>query len=313
MRIVVTGAAGFLGSHICDQLVARGHEVVGIDGFTRFYARELKERNVAGLRRAPAFTLHERNLLDRPGLAEALTGAGAVCHLAGRPGVRGGAPVLFEAGNVRTTEAVMHGAAQAGVPRVLLASSSSVYGAAGGPVSEDAPLRPLSPYARSKRRAEQVARRLARRHGLELVTLRYFTVYGPRQRPDMAFARFVRAALGGGEMPLLGDGGQRRDFTYAGDAAEATLLALERGRPGAIYNVAGGRPVALADALRVLAAVLGRAPELAPRPADAREPRATAADLGRARRELGWEPRTTLELGLRRQVEHAAASAARAL
>jgi UDP-glucuronate 4-epimerase len=312
MRIVVTGAAGFLGSHICDELVARGHEVVGIDGFTRFYARELKERNVAALRRAPAFTLHERNLLDRPGLAEILAGAGAVCHLAGRPGVRGGAPVLFEAGNVRTTEAVMHGAARAGVPRVLLASSSSVYGAAGGPVREDAPLRPLSPYARSKRRAELTARRLARRHGLELVTLRYFTVYGPRQRPDMAFARFVGAALGGGEMPLLGDGGQLRDFTYAGDAAEATALALERGRPGAIYNVAGGRPVPLADALGVLAAVLGRAPELAPRPADAREPRATAADLGRARSELGWEPRTTLEPGLRRQVEHATASAARA-
>jgi UDP-glucuronate 4-epimerase len=310
MRVVVTGAAGFVGSHLCDELVARGHEVVGIDGFTRFYARGLKERNVAALRRVPAFTLRERNLLDRPGLADALAGADAVCHLAGRPGVRGGAPVLFEAGNVRTTEAVMHSAARAGVRRILLASSSSVYGPAARPVREDAPLRPLSPYARSKRRAELVASRLARRHGLELVTLRYFTVYGPRQRPDMAFARFVRAAQQGGEMPLLGDGRQTRDFTYVGDAAEATALALEAARPGTVYNVAGGRPVALADALRLLGAALGRAPQLAERPPDAREPRSTAADLGRARRELGWMPRTALELGLRRQVEHAAALAA---
>jgi nucleoside-diphosphate-sugar epimerase len=312
MRIVVTGAAGFVGSHLCDELVARGHEVVGIDGFTRFYGRELKERNVASVRRAPSFTLHERNLLDRPGLADLLSGADAVCHLAGRPGVRGGAPVLFEAGNVRTTEAVMHSAARAGVRRVLLASSSSVYGPASGPVGEDAPPRPLSPYARSKRRAELVATRLARRHGLELVTLRYFTVYGPRQRPDMAFARFVRAALAGSEMPLLGDGRQRRDFTYVGDAAEATALALDRGREGGVYNVSGGRPVELAEALRLLGERLGRAPRLEPRPPDAREPRSTAADLGRARRELGWTPRTPLDLGLRLQAQHAAAAAAAA-
>jgi UDP-glucuronate 4-epimerase len=310
MRIVVTGAAGFIGSHLCDELVARGHHVVGIDGFTRFYARALKERNVAGLRQVPSFTLHECNLLDAPGLAGAFTGADAVCHLAGRAGVRGGAPAVFEAGNVRATETVMHTAARAGARRVVLASSSSVYGPAGGPVREDARLRPLSLYARSKRRAELVAGRLARRHGLELVTLRYFTVYGPRQRPDMAFAHFVRAALDGGEMPLLGDGRQQRDFTYVGDAVEATALALEDGRPGAVYNVAGGRPAALADALRVLATELGRAPALAPRPADVREPRSTAADLERARTELGWEPRTTLELGLRRQVEHAVAVAA---
>ena len=319
MRVVVTGAAGFVGSHLCDELVARGHEVVGIDAFTPFYARALKERNVAALRGVRTFSLHERNLLDRiqgaaegrpglrPSLAGVLEGADAVCHLAGRPGVRGGAPVLFEAGNVRTTETVMHTAARAGVRRVLLASSSSVYGPAARPVREDAPLRPLSPYARSKLRAELVAGRLARRHGLELVTLRYFTVYGPRQRPDMAFARFVRAALEGGEMPLLGDGRQTRDFTYVGDAVEATAQALERARPGSVYNVAGGRPLALADALGLLGAALGCEPELAERPPDAREPRSTAADIGRARRELGWEPRTPLELGLRRQAEHTAA------
>jgi UDP-glucuronate 4-epimerase len=310
MRIVVTGAAGFIGSHVCERLVARGHRVVGIDAFTRFYVRELKELNVAALRTAPAFRLEERNLLDAPGLVRAVAGADAICHLAGRPGVRGGAPVLFEAGNVRTTEAVMRAAALAGVGRVVLASSSSVYGPARGAVREDDRLRPLSLYAQSKRRAELVAARTARRHGVELVTLRYFTVYGPRQRPDMAFARFLRAALGGGEMPLLGDGRQRRDFTYVGDAAEATALAVELGRPRAVYNVAGGRPVALAEALALLAGELGSAPALARLPADPREPLTTAADLGRARAELGWTPRTGLEHGLRRQVEEAVAAAA---
>ena len=126
----------------------------------------------------------------------------------------------------------------------------------------------------------------------------------------MAFARFVRAALDGGEMPLLGDGRQTRDFTYVGDAVEATALALERARPGPVYNVAGGRPVVLADALRLLGAAIGHAPDLAEHPPDAREPRSTAADLGRARRELGWTPRTALEVGLRRQLEHATAAAA---
>jgi UDP-glucuronate 4-epimerase len=203
----------------------------------------------------------------------------------------------------------MHAAARAGVGRVLLASSSSVYGPVSGPVGETARPRPLSHYGRSKRRAELLAARLALRHGLDLVTLRYFTVYGPRQRPDMAFARFVSAAHDGGEMPLLGDGRQLRDFTYVGDAAEATAAALELGRPGATYNVAGGRPVALADALGMLAAALGRAADLAPLPPDTREPRSTAADLERARAELGWEPRTPLELGLRLQVEDAAALA----
>jgi len=309
VRIVVTGAAGFLGSHVCERLLARGHEVVGIDAFTRFYARDRKERNLAGLRRARGFTLYEVNLLHE-GLEPAFAAAQAVCHLAGRPGVRGGSSAVFEAGNVGTTEAVLEAAARARVARVVLASSSSVYGPAAAPVREDVPPRPLSVYGHSKRLAELVAARLAGRDGLDLVILRYFTVYGPRQRPDMAFARFVQAAHGGDRMPLLGDGRQMRDFTYVEDAAEATAIALERGRHGATYNVSGGRPVALGDALAMLARFLGREPELVPAPRDAREPYVTAADLTRAREELGWAPRVGLEDGLRWQVEDAVAAVA---
>ena len=308
MRIGLTGAAGFIGSHVCERLLADGHRVLGLDAFTRFYARELKEANLAGLRRAPAFELCELNLLDPAPLAAAFDGLDAVCHLAGRPGVRRGSPEIYEAGNVQTTESVLAAAAEAGVRRVLLASSSSVYGRVEGRVAEDAPLRPLSQYGHSKLRAERLAGRLAGELGIELVVLRYFTVYGPRQRPDMAFARFVSAAVEGGSMPLLGDGSQVRDFTYVGDAAAATALAVGQGRDGGVYNVAGGAPATLAHAFELLGGELGRAPELESRPPDGRDPRSTGADLTRARRELGWSPATSLGDGLALQAAHAVAA-----
>ena len=304
MRVVVTGAAGFIGSHVCERLLADGRDVTGIDAFTRFYARSAKEANLAAMRDAPGFRLAQRNLLTG-GLAADLEGAAAVCHLAGRPGVRRGAEAVFEAGNVQTTQAVLRAASAARVPRVVLGSSSSVYGAARGPVAEDVPPRPLSPYGRSKLRAERLAQRLAANLGIELVVLRYFTVYGPRQRPDMAFARFIAAALAREPMPLLGDGRQRRDFTFVGDACHATALALERGRPGAIYNVSGGRAAQLSEAFGLLAATLGRPVELERAAPDSREPRNTEADLRRSAAELGWAPSVALEEGIERQVAHA--------
>ena len=305
----MTGAAGFIGSHLCERLLTAGHQVLGVDAFTRFYARELKEANVAALRAVHGFELVERNLLGGwP--SQLLRGADAVCHLAGRPGVRCGSPPLLEAGNVATTGRLLRACAEAGVGRVLLASSSSVYGPASGPVGEDGPLRPLSEYGRSKLRAERLARGLAGELGLELVVLRLFTVYGPRQRPDMAFASYLRAALRGEAMPLLGDGRQRRDFTYVGDAADAVLAAVERARPGSVLNVSGGRAVELREALRLLGWELGRPAPLERRERDAREARATEADLTRTAGELRWRPRVPLELGLQLQAERALALAA---
>jgi UDP-glucuronate 4-epimerase len=301
MRVVVTGAAGFLGSHVCERLAEHGHEVLGVDAFTDFYDRTLKRRNAAWLSGELGIEVHERDVLDS-GLSEELRGAAAVCHLAGLPGVRCREPERLESGNVESTRQVMSAAASAGVQRVLLASSSSVYAPAGEPISEEAPLEPLSEYGRSKRSAERVAAGLAGEFGIELVVLRYFTVYGPRQRPDMAFARFLSALRRNESMPLFGGGGQRRDFTYAADAAEATALALELGRAGAAYNVSGGRSVELVHALSVLAYEAGSAPVLSEEPANPEEHETTEADLTLAQRELGYAPSVSLEDGIALQV-----------
>jgi nucleoside-diphosphate-sugar epimerase len=309
MRVVVTGAAGFLGSHVCERLAEHGHDVLGVDAFTDFYERALKQRNAAWLSDELGIEVHERDVLDA-GLCGELRGASAVCHLAGLPGVRCREPERLEAGNVESTRQVMAAASAAGVQRVLLASSSSVYAPSGEPISEEAPLGPLSAYGQSKRTAEEVAAELASHYGIELVVLRYFTVYGPRQRPDMAFARFLSALRRNESMPLFGGGGQRRDFTYAADAAEATALALENGRPGAAYNVSGGRSVQLVHALSVLAYEAGSAPPLDEEPANPEEHETTEADLTLARRELGYAPRVSLEDGIALQVAAGATVAA---
>jgi nucleoside-diphosphate-sugar epimerase len=303
MRVVVTGAAGFIGSHVCERLLDRGDRVLGVDALTASYDPALKRRNGAGLLALDGFDLLHRDV-NESGLSEVLAGADVVCHLAGAPGVRSTDRWMLENGNVGATRAVMTAAAQAAVPRVVLASSSSVYAPTRSLVGEGAPLAPISPYGRSKLEAERLALAVADRGDTELVVLRFFTVYGPRQRPDMAFARFIAAARAGGgqSMPLYGDGRQRRDFTYVGDAAEAVLLAIERGRPGGVYNVSGGRSVTLAHAFELLAASLGAAPPLAHAPTDRREHRCTAADLTLAARDLGYAPRVPLEQGVEEQV-----------
>jgi nucleoside-diphosphate-sugar epimerase len=301
MRVVVTGAAGFIGSHVCERLLDRGDLVLGIDALTASYDPERKRRNCAGLLARGNFDLRHRDVND-PGLADVLAGADAVCHLAGAPGVRSTDTRMLEHGNVGATRSVVNAAVRAAVPRVVLASSSSVYAPARSPLGESARLAPLSPYGRSKLEAERVAGALAGGTDIELVVLRFFTVYGPRQRPDMAFARFIAAAGGTEPMPVYGDGRQRRDFTYVGDAADAVLLALERGRAGGVYNVSGARSVTLADAFERLASSLGAAPPLAHAPSDRREHRHTAADLTLSARDLGYAPRVSLEQGIDAQV-----------
>jgi UDP-glucuronate 4-epimerase len=295
-RIAVTGAAGFIGSRLAERLLADGHEVVGIDCFSPNYPRERKERNLAGLAREARFSLVEDDMCA-PSAAKALHGCRSVVHMAAIPGVRTADRERLWQTNVTGTARLVDILRQVGVSRVILASSSSVYGGCDGPAGEDRPPAPESFYGRTKLAAEG----LCRRSPLETVVLRYFTVYGERQRPDMAFAAFIAAALDDGVAPLIADGGHRRHFTYVGDAVDATVLALHA-PPGGIYNVAGPSTATVAGGLRLIEAALGKPVPVRRVPAANGEPSSTNADLSRAARELGWEPRVTLRDGLRRQI-----------
>lgn len=303
--VLITGCAGFLGSHLAEALLADGRPVVGVDAFTGYYARARKEANVAGLRRAPGFRLVEADLARDP-LDRLLDGVGTVFHLAAQPGVRDSFGVGFReylTNNVLATERLLEAVAGHELEAFVYASSSSVYGdQATYPVREDAPLRPLSPYGATKVITEQLATAFWRARGVPVVGLRYFTAYGPRQRPDMAFARFLDRALAGAPLPVLGDGGQVRQFTYAGDVVAATLAAAERGERGSVYNVGGGEPVSVLGVIAMLEELLGRALTVRHERSGPGDPRRTEADVSRARRDFGPLPATPLAEGLRAQL-----------
>ena len=296
MRYLVTGAAGFIGSHLAEALAARGDEVVGIDSFTDYYDPALKEENARGL---------EVRRVDLAAETLDLAGVEGVFHLAGQPGVRSFGDVfeLYVTRNVLASQRVFDAAAGAGV-RVVFASSSSVYGDAERyPTPEDAVPEPISPYGITKLAGEHLASAYAKGFGLDVVTLRYFTVYGPRQRPDMAFARIVRALEEGTPFELYGDGSQSRGFTYVGDAVAATIAAMERGR--GLYNVGGGAEATMLEAIRAAEEASGRTLDVRAVPAATGDVRRTAADVSRIRADLGWEPRVGLAEGLRSQWEWA--------
>ena len=298
MRYTVTGAAGFIGSHLAESLQAQGHDVVGVDCFTDYYDPALKEENAAGLDVLRLDLADEDLPLDR---------VDGVFHLAGQPGVRSFGDVFDEyvRRNLVATRRVLEAAARAGV-RVVFASSSSVYGEAESyPTPEETEPKPISPYGITKAGCEQLARAYARAFGLDVVVLRYFTFYGPRQRPDMAFTRIVNALARGGVFELYGDGLQSRAFTYVADGVEATIAAIDRAPDGAVYNVGGGAEATMRDAIAALERISGRTLELVERPAAKGDVRRTAPDTSRIERELGWRATTELEDGLRAQWEWA--------
>ena len=293
MRYVVTGAAGFIGSHLAEALVAAGHEVLGVDCFTDYYDPAEKEANAAGL---------DVRRLDLAQDTLPLDGVDGVFHLAGQPGVRsfGDVFALYLRRNVLATQRVLHAAAAAGV-RVVLASSSSVYGDAEAyPTSEDAEPRPISPYGITKLGCEHLARAYAAGFDLDAVVVRYFTVYGPRQRPDMLFRRVCEALLGGGTFEVYGGGRQSRSFTEVGDAVAATVAAMERAPAGALYNVGGGDEASVLESIALLERLSGRALDVRHAGEAKGDVRRTRADVSRIRAALGWEPRTRLEDGLAR-------------
>jgi nucleoside-diphosphate-sugar epimerase len=289
MRYLVTGAAGFIGSHLVERLAADGHDVVGLDCFTDYYDPALKERNAAG---------REVMRLDLAGEPLDLAGYDGVFHLAGQPGARsfGDVFAVYVRRNLVATQRVFEAAAAADV-KVVWASSSSVYGDAERyPTPEDVTPRPNNPYGITKLGCEQLQDTYARIFGLRAVGLRYFTVYGPRQRPDMAFARIVGALARDEEFEVYGDGSQSRSFTYVADVVDGTVRAFEA-TPG-IYNVGGGQEATLRDALVMLEELAGRPLRVRYGPPQTGDMHRTMADTTRIERELGWHATTPLREGL---------------
>ena len=278
---MVTGAAGFIGSHLSDRLLADGYAVVGIDSFEDYYPRAIKEANLAGARANPAFMLHEANILDlaaeaAPGgpeasgvdgsaLAALLRDCACVYHVAAQAGVRaswGSSFEVYTRNNVLATQQLLEACVAAAVPKVIYASSSSVYGDQDElPLREDMVPRPRSPYGVTKLAGEHLCGLYHANHGLDAVALRFFTVYGPRQRPDMGFHKFITAMLKGREIVIYGDGTQTRDFTYVDDIVEGLVLA-QKAPAGAVMNLGGGNRVSLLEAIATLGELAGTEPKL---------------------------------------------------
>jgi UDP-glucose 4-epimerase len=305
-RALVTGCAGFLGSTLSEALLERGSSVVGVDCFTDYYPRELKEANLRRLRDHSGFMLLELDLSRDP-LAGVLDGCDCVFHLAAQAGVRGSFGATFETyvqNNVLATQRLLEQATGSSLASFVYASSSSVYGNAETyPTDESSPRRPVSPYGMTKVATEELAGVYHRSFGTPVVGLRYFTAYGPRQRPDMAFTRMIRNTVSGEPITIYGDGRQVRDFTFVEDVVAGTILAAERGRPGAVYNIGGGKPVELRDAVALIEELVGQPVLIDRRPAQVGDARRTGCDPTLASRELGYRANTELADGLAAQLE----------
>lgn len=304
--VAVTGAAGFIGGHCCEGLLADGWQVRGLDNFDPFYSPALKRRTLAGLQRSSGFRFHEGDIRDRRDLEALLRGADAVVHLAARAGVQPSIaePALYVSVNVEGTACLLDACRRAGIHRVVFGSSSSVYGdATPVPFREDAPaVDPISPYAATKRAGELLSSVYATLHGFRIAALRFFTVYGPRQRPDLAIHRFTRLLAAGQPIDQFGDGSSERDYTHISDIVDGirgALRWLESDEPEfAIFNLGESHTVRLDRLIGLIAAALRVNPvirRLEPREGDMRR---TFADISKARRVLGYQPGVAIETGI---------------
>jgi UDP-glucuronate 4-epimerase len=309
-RYVVTGCAGFIGSHLTDALLRLGHEVIGVDAFTDYYSRPQKESNLEEARRTAGLSLVEVDLSEGA-LEPLLENVDGIFHLAAQPGVRGSWGATFAhyvRDNILATQRLFEAAAPIGV-RIVMSSTSSVYGNAETyPTREDASPRPVSPYGVTKLACESLARTYTECFALEVILLRYFTVYGPRQRPDMAFARIITALLNGHRFSVYGTGEQSRDFTFIDDAVEATIAAMERGSRSIVYNVGGGSETTLNGAIALCETLAGTRLDVVNEPVARGDVRRTGADTTLIRSQLGWRPQTSLADGLAAQLAAARAA-----
>jgi UDP-glucose 4-epimerase len=301
VKALVTGAAGFIGSHLTGALLDTGASVVGLDCFTDYYPRSLKECNLAQNAGRDGFRFIEARIEDAD-LPALLDGVTHVFHLAAQAGVRkswGKDFKTYTSNNVDASQVLLEACVGRPLTRFVYASSSSIYGdRAAIPMREDALPQPVSPYGVTKLAAEQLCYLYHVNFGVPTASMRYFTVYGPRQRPDMAFNRFIRAALKDEPITLYGDGEQTRDFTFVTDAVAATIAAGERGVPGTSYNVGGGSRVSMNDVLRIIERVAGHRLAVTREDAQKGDMRDTYADTSLAKKDLGFAPKVPLEEGI---------------
>lgn len=307
-RVLVTGAAGFIGSHLAEALLRRGDDVIGIDNFDAFYPRAVKERNLRDVGRPPNFCFRELDILDVDAVAALLTPETVIVHLAAKAGVRPSIadPVGYARANVAGTAAVLEAARRAGASRIVFGSSSSVYGDdTPVPFREDATAtEPVSPYAATKRAGELLVSALAPIHGFRVASLRFFTVYGPRQRPDLAIHAFARRMVDGQPLTLFGDGSQARDYTYCSDIVAGVVAATDWTATAPvgmdIFNLGGSRPVPLGTLVRELSDALGIEPTIQWAPMQPGDVQRTCADPSKAERVLGFEAKVPFGEGIRR-------------
>jgi nucleoside-diphosphate-sugar epimerase len=306
VRALVTGCAGFIGSHLTGVLLDQGATVVGIDCFTDYYPRSIKESNLAANSGRTGFSFVEDRIQDAdPG--RLLDGVSHIFHLAAQAGVRKSWGRDFRAyteNNIEATQILLEACVGRPIERFVHASSSSVYGDnASIPMREDAMPRPVSPYGVTKLSAEQLGYLYFVNHRVPTVAMRYFTVYGPRQRPDMAFHRFIRAALRDEELSLYGDGEQTRDFTFVADAVAATVAAATRGVPGRSYNIGGGSRVSMNEVIALIGRIAGRPLRVTREATQKGDMRDTYADTSLARHDLGFAPSVSLEEGIKAEYQ----------
>ena len=304
MRALVTGAAGFIGSHLTERLLAESNAVVAVDSFSPTYDTGVRREVLEGIRSGSSLQVIEGDLLEME-LTELMGDVDVVFHLAARPGVRASWEDFdeFSRSNVQATKRLLAALARVHHQPVLVyASSSSVYGDAGvHPTREDTPLKPISPYGVTKAAAEHLVQAYVSQSSIHGVILRYFTVYGPRQRPDMAFHRWIRAALTGAEIPLYGDGSAVRDFTYVDDVVEATIQAMGL-EPGSVANVAGGSPAALREVLDVISRLTNEELRISHEGRQRGDPKRTGGDTSFLSSKTSWVPMTSLQEGIKAEI-----------
>jgi len=305
MKCFVTGAAGFIGSTLSEKLLSIGHSVIGVDCFTDYYDIELKKKNLLNLHAQKDFKLIEKNILDVD-LASALDGVDVIFHQAAQAGVRaswGGYFSIYTNLNVLGTQRLLEACKGKGITKFVYASSSSVYGDTPDiPMKETSYLQPVSPYGVSKLAAEHLCYLYYKNFGIPTVSLRYFTVFGPRQRPDMSFNRFIKATLLDKKISLYGDGEQTRDFTFISDIVDANIAAMERGEGGSIFNIGGGVRVSMNQVIEMLEEVMGKKMTIDRQATQKGDMRHTYADTTMAQEKLLYQPKISLKEGLTKEV-----------